>query len=393
MLKAELLESRKVDAIFVGGGSPSLLSPRQIELLGESLNRHFDLRGLREFTFEVEVKSVSREKLQAMRDIGVNRISFGAQTFSEKYRALLSLDAPRARIFDVAAMLNDMFPYTNVDLLYGMAGQNLNHLCDDFANVVALQTTTIDVYPLNNLAASGVMHRAMKAEHLDFLPASSRLRFRMRLDELFRERGYVPINGYSYALADTAGQRYAGPVQHRPQFLYHDILYGYEDDEIVGYGSAALSRLPGFNLHNTANRQAYVTELERGRSLPHQAFGPISAPERGIVYFPYRGTLDKSRIAWNEVPTDTVAALREISQAGLAAETDQSYELTPLGWLFYVNLMYYLMPLTAKAWLSDLIADLRRRGRACGDTDLTVLASMVPTVGSARKDWQQLMEF
>lgn len=157
--KLHYLGRCRVDAIFVGGGTPSVLDPRQIELLGRSISRSFDLQALKEFTFEVEVKSVSRDKLEAMLDIGVNRISFGAQTFSDEFRALLSLDAAQSQITDAAAMLNSMFPYTNVDLLYGMAGQNLDQLYSDFAAAVGLRTTTVNVYPINNLAASNSMHR------------------------------------------------------------------------------------------------------------------------------------------------------------------------------------------------------------------------------------------
>src|SRR5262249_11407177 len=113
-MKRAFLGRCKVDAIFIGGGTPSVLTPRQLELLGEALSRNYDLRSLNEFTCEVEVKSVSLEKLQTMRDIGVNRISFGAQTFSDQYRELMALDATRKQIVEAALLLNSIFSYTNV---------------------------------------------------------------------------------------------------------------------------------------------------------------------------------------------------------------------------------------------------------------------------------------
>jgi len=144
-LKKDFLGRPQVDAIFVGGGTPSILHPHQIELLGKAISRNFDLRVLKEFSFEVEVKSATREKLQTMRDIGTNRISFGAQTFSEEYRRLLNLDASTKQISDTAAIANSLFPYTNVDLLYGMAGQEIEQLNEDLTAALDLQTTTIDV--------------------------------------------------------------------------------------------------------------------------------------------------------------------------------------------------------------------------------------------------------
>jgi coproporphyrinogen III oxidase-like Fe-S oxidoreductase len=296
-LKRNFIGYYKVNAIFVGGGTPSLLDPPQIDLLGEAIARNFDLHELTEFTFEVEVKSVSQEKLRAMRAIGVNRISFGVQTFSETYRALFALDATEQQIRDAAALANTMFPYTNMDLLYGMAGQNLDQLRGDVAAAVSLQTTTIDVYSINNLAASRAMHVAMARARLDFLPATIRLQFRIYIDELFQELGYGPISGYSYAIADETCQERLGPVQHSPKFLYHDIFYGYH----------------------------------------------------------------------------SLVALQEALDADLIVDQGDRYELTKVGWLFYVNLMYYLMPERGKRWISDKIERQQQEGRSCGKTDLTEL--------------------
>jgi oxygen-independent coproporphyrinogen-3 oxidase len=310
-----------------------------------------------------------------MSDIGVNRISFGAQTFSDKYRALFSLDATRKQITDAAALLNSIFPYTNVDLLYGLAGQELDDLCGDISAAVSLQTTTIDVYPINNLMASRVMHSAIAKAGLGLLPETKRVQFRLYLDQLFRDLGYAPISGYSFALADKMYHDSLDPIQHSPNFLYHDMFYGYQDDEVIGYGSSALSQMPGFNLFNFVNRQAYVTEVLTNRALPHLSFGPIAAPERGIVFFPYRGVLQKSRVAWDEVPDETLMALQEALDAGLIVDQGERYVLTRVGWLFYVNLMYYFMPSLGKRWISDKIERQQREGRRCGTTDLTELAS------------------
>jgi coproporphyrinogen III oxidase-like Fe-S oxidoreductase len=372
-LKRNIIGYYKVNAIFVGGGTPSLLSPPQIELLGQAIARNFDLNDLTEFTFEVEVKSVSPEKLQAMRAIGVNRVSFGVQTFSETYRALFSLDATEKQIREAAALVNSMFPYTNMDLLYGMAGQNLDQLHDDIAAAVRLKTRTIDVYPINNLAASRAMHVAVARAGLDLLPAATRLQFRVYIDELFQELGYAPISGYSYAISDETCKDRRVAVQHSPKFHYHDILYGHHDDEIIGYGSSALSQIPGFNLYNPANRQAYVTRIMEGGALPHISFGPVEAPERGIVFLPYRGVLEKRRVPWDEVPDETLVALRQAEDAELIVDQGNKYEITKVGWLFYVNLMYYLMPAPGKRWVSDKIERQQQAGRSSGNTDLTEL--------------------
>jgi coproporphyrinogen III oxidase-like Fe-S oxidoreductase len=372
-LKSRLLESNGVDAIFIGGGTPSVLDPEQIRVLGEAIARSFDLQDLKEFTCEIEVKSITREKLEAMRSIGVNRISFGAQTFSPKYRKLFSLDATLEQIQEAAKQANSLFAYTNVDILYGMAGQSEDELCRDAEAAMRLQTTTIDFYPINNLTAPRAMHRAAGKSGLDYLTAATRVQYRIKLDNLLRLHGYTPINGYGYSRVNKTHA--AGVVQQSPKFLYHEIVYGYEDDEIVGYGASAISQLPGFNLHNAPDRRKYADLVLKDRKLPHAAFGLNLSPERGIVSFPFRGVLEKSRIRWERIPLETWIAFQDAIQAGLVVEHHDRYELSPAGWLFYVNLMYYLMPQPGKKWISRTIERQYGDGRRCGDTDLSQWAA------------------
>jgi oxygen-independent coproporphyrinogen-3 oxidase len=367
-LKRSLLGRCKVDAIFVGGGTPSMLNPEQIDLLGNALQRNFDLKDLTEFTFEVEAKSVTPDKLSVMRSIGVNRVSFGAQTFSTKYRALFSLDATLEQIETTAQLVNGMFPYTNVDILYGLAGQNEDELLHDAESAMRLRTTTVDFYPINNLTAPRMMHKELKKSGLVYLPASTRLQYRMHLDDLLRSHGYAPINGYSYSKANETD---GAVVQHAPKFLYHDLVYGYHNDEVIGYGSSAISQMMGFNLHNNPDRRKYVVQILEDRTLPHEAFGPLACPERGVVLFPFRGVLEKARISWDRLPLDTWIAFQKAIEAELVIERDDRYELSRLGWLFYVNLMYCLMPERGKNLVTTNMEKLQDAGRSCGETDLS----------------------
>ena len=368
-LKREYIGRPRVDAVFIGGGTPSLLTPSQLRSLGSAIEKNFDLAPEIEFSMECEVKSVSPEKLRAMREAGVNRVSFGVQTFLPEYRALFSLDATGEQIARAAGLLNETFPYTNVDLMYGFAGQSFEHLTRDLAEMVRLQTTTIDAYPINNLSAHSSLHRAFARSGFGLLPATTRLNYRIGIDRYLRDRGYVAINGYGYAKASETGRL----LEHRRKFLYHDMLYGYEDDEIIGYGSSASSRIANSNLFNFSNRHAYAREVLVEKALPHIVCAPAPAEERGIVTFPYRGDLQKERIKWDAVPRETLNALRDAVSAGLVQDGGDKYEVSQSGWLFYVNLMYFLMPERGKRWISDQIDIQQQQGRDCEDTRLVQL--------------------
>jgi oxygen-independent coproporphyrinogen-3 oxidase len=78
-----------VDTIYFGGGTPSLLAPSQLDRILVTLSQHFEIDPAAEVTLEINPGSVTREKLEAFRSLGINRASFGAQTFDDRELAKL----------------------------------------------------------------------------------------------------------------------------------------------------------------------------------------------------------------------------------------------------------------------------------------------------------------
>lgn len=361
--------SAPVDTIFFGGGSPSVLRLKHIYQIGEALHRAFDLSQLKEWTFECEAKSVTLEKLKAFQEIGVTRISYGVQTLNPTYRELFALTATVEQIRQVAEWINARFSYTNVDMIYGMAGQTLDDFLTDVDRVRELETTTVDYYPLNNVSSQLRLHRAFADHELRPLSANTKLSYRMFLNEYLRAQGYVPISGFSF----TRDTRPVGSprvvVNPNPVFRYHDIVLGYGDEFVDSYGAGAFGDYGSHKVLNIWNREQYVTRLlgDEQRKPWFYAYLCGGEAERGIVYYPYRGSLDKSRIAWDEVHPDTRAALAESVRHGLAVDCGDHYEVTDSGWLFYVNYIYALMPHSAQEVLSHHITHAYTHGRQPDD--------------------------
>ncbi|MEV0829997.1 hypothetical protein [Nonomuraea rubra] len=183
----------------------------------------------------------------------------------------------------------------------------------------------------------------------------------MHAAERLRELGYSPISGYGFARTDDRAH-VAGPVQQAPVFLYHDLVYGYDDDEIIGYGFSAMSRSPGINLCNSSNRRAYVETVLGKKTLPHDRVGRCESPERGVVTFPFRGELDKARVPWHQVPDQTPHALQEAIDADLIIDEGKRYVLTGHG-LFHVNLTFHMMPDAGKQLVAQKMEEMQLNGR------------------------------
>ncbi|MEU9087454.1 radical SAM protein [Streptomyces sp. NPDC048357] len=357
------------DAVFIGGGTPSVVSPDDLRRLGASLAEHIDLSRVQEFSCELEAKSASEQVMDALCDVGVSRVSFGVQTLSPRLRRLLALTASPAQIERTAVLANERFTTTNVDVIYGLPGQTEAELLRDIELARALGSSTIDFYPLNNLAAQPRLHTAADLLSAPMLDAATRRRFRHRILEQLGTAGYLPVSGYCFAPAPRSRSD-QHPVSNHRTFLYHDIVYGYADDIVLGFGAGAFSILPGMNVYTEGDRRRYV-ELSGQRDEIRVGFPTGPAAERGVVGFPYRGSLDRTRVDWSAVPIEVLDALDSSLVGGLADESEPgTIRLTDRGWFDYVNYMYLLMPTSSKQWLTERIEIRRAAGGRVESTAL-----------------------
>jgi len=130
-LVADIRSSRhvgdSVDTIYFGGGTPSLLTPSQLEVILACVYDCFKIDSQSEITLEINPGSVNEEKLRAFRSLGVNRASFGAQTFDDAELAKLGRSHTTADTLKTFADLRGVgFENVSFDLIAGLPGQTLD---------------------------------------------------------------------------------------------------------------------------------------------------------------------------------------------------------------------------------------------------------------------------
>lgn len=130
-LVAEIRSSRyfgdNVDTIYFGGGTPSLLTPWQLEFILAALHECFRIDSQSEVTLEINPGSVNEEKLRAFLSVGVNRASFGAQTFDDAELAKLGRSHTTADTLQTFSDLRSVgFENVSFDLIAGLPGQTLD---------------------------------------------------------------------------------------------------------------------------------------------------------------------------------------------------------------------------------------------------------------------------
>ena len=139
---------RRVHTIFIGGGTPSLFEPAEIERLLAAIRARLPLEPGCEVTLEANPGSFERERFRAFRAAGVTRLSIGVQSFDDARLAALGRvhDAAQARA--AIAEASDAFETFNIDLMYALPGQTLADCDADLAAALAFEPPHLSVYQL-----------------------------------------------------------------------------------------------------------------------------------------------------------------------------------------------------------------------------------------------------
>jgi oxygen-independent coproporphyrinogen-3 oxidase len=138
-----------IDTIYFGGGTPSLLKPEQVERILEAVNIQFEISNDAEITMEMNPATVTPESLAAYRSFGVNRASFGVQTFNDKHLKLLARGHDSNDARQTLKMLRDAgFDNISFDLIAGLPGQTLDDWKLNLEKAVSMQPEHLSLYLL-----------------------------------------------------------------------------------------------------------------------------------------------------------------------------------------------------------------------------------------------------
>ena len=139
---------RRVHSVFIGGGTPSLLTPVQVERLLSDLRSRLPLEPGCEVSLEANPGTFEAERFHAYRAAGVNRLSVGVQSFDDAKLAVLGRvhDAAQARA--AVAEARAAFDTFNLDLMYALPGQSLADFEADLAQALAFEPPHLSIYHL-----------------------------------------------------------------------------------------------------------------------------------------------------------------------------------------------------------------------------------------------------
>jgi oxygen-independent coproporphyrinogen-3 oxidase len=317
-----------LDSVYIGGGTPSVLEIPQMERLLQAIRQSVQLAPDCEVSFEMEAKSVSREKLLCLRQMGVTRVSFGVQTFDEALRPYLNLTATPEQVAQTIALFAEIFPdNNNMDLIVGLPGQTEAAMYQDIERAVACGISSISIYPMDYVM---VLPFLLDQIRRGVIPAPADPGARSAMFYQARKmlaRHFREDNIYSYGNSRT----------HPSRYMFSTVYGGYSD-EYVGVGCSAYTYLRGLMYQNISGEAEYVQRLQQQRS-PVRVASPGHAYEKGMVFFPKRMSYDFEelrRLDLLEIYEERIQAFIEGELIRLDGTT---LVLTPAGERHYAELM------------------------------------------------------
>jgi coproporphyrinogen dehydrogenase hemZ len=147
---SKMYEGKKLQTIYMGGGTPTSLEGYQLSKILNVVKTNFDLSNLLELTVEAgRPDSITREKLEALKDVGVDRISINPQTMQQKTLDLIGRHHSIEDIYESYKLARDVgFENINMDFIIGLNGETLEDVIDSFTKVRTFAPESITIHSL-----------------------------------------------------------------------------------------------------------------------------------------------------------------------------------------------------------------------------------------------------
>ena len=208
------------DTVYIGGGTPSLLSPERLESILIKVRENFNLMSNSEITIETNPADLHRSFLESMREIGINRINIGVQSFDEKVLDLLGRrHSVKQAISAVETSRKAGFHNIGLDLIYGVPEQDIESWLDTLKQTLAFSPEHISCYQLT-LEAKTPLGIRYQAGEFSIPGEELQHEFFMKTSEFLGDAGYIHYEVSNFA----RGKEHAS--RHNQKYWDHSPFLG-----------------------------------------------------------------------------------------------------------------------------------------------------------------------
>ncbi|MGG0657568.1 radical SAM family heme chaperone HemW [Rummeliibacillus pycnus] len=311
-----------IETIFLGGGTPTSLSPKQLNRLLELISMYIPKEHVTEFTSEANPDELTKEKLEVLYNGGVNRLSLGVQAFQEDLLKKLGRTHSNEHVFNtIEEAKKTGFENISIDLMYGLPGQTMQQWKETLNIAFSLQLPHYSAYSLI-VEPKTIFYNLMAKRKLR-LPGED-LEAEM-YDVLMQQ---MELHGlHQYEISNFSKEGYSS---------IHNRIY-WDNDEYAGFGAGAHGYIKGTRYSNHGPLKKYMSAITNGEKPFHETH--IETKQERIeeeLFLGLRKTAGVSKKYFYEKFNCTIESvyekqLQDLLEKGLIAMEEDYIKLTRNG--------------------------------------------------------------
>ena len=255
---------RKLESIFFGGGTPSLLDPEHIAIILKEIQNFFVISNDVEITIECNPDTVNEAKIDAYQALGINRLSFGVQSFHKKDMDGVNRNYDPKIIPKVIEMASKKIKNISLDLIFGLPGQSVTLWRENLEKAIALPITHLSTYEL--MYEEGTL--MTQQQNTLKTPTEKTI---LKMYDL--NSNFLTKNNFKH---------YEISNWYREKPCKHNLLF-WRGEDYLGFGLSAESLIGDTTIFQTKNLKAYIESPVTNRKVT-----TLENKERMILYIQNR---------------------------------------------------------------------------------------------------------
>ena len=328
------LNSRPINALYFGGGTPTALEIDDIKRIFNTVHEILPLANDCEITMEGRISNMTKEKVEAYLEGGINRFSLGVQSFNTDLRRSMGRRSDRDTIIERINMIKSYNQAAIVlDLIYGFPNQTMDIWIDDIKTAQSLELDGFDCYQLNVLPNTPLGKRIAEGSINPALDVKTKTEFFLKSIDLMEEALYKRLSVNHW-------QRTT-----RERNIYNQFARGYAS--CLSFGAGAGGNINGYSYMILRDYKGYIEAVNHGI----KPIMGISIPDKDYAMYKEiaesfeNGWLDLARLEnkYNyPLTVMTEDILNQWEKAGVIVQQSGKIILTKAGQFWFVNLSQLL---------------------------------------------------
>ena len=236
-LTGEMLKDKdvKIESLYFGGGTPSILKEKDLKNILEELYKNIDLSHLKEFTFEAgREDTLTKEKLEILKEMKVDRVSLNPQTFNEKVLRELNRNFDKKHFDEMFREIKKLGFVVNMDFIIGLPGESVEDILNTFETVKGYDIDNLTIHFLAIKNGSTLIKNKYRITEIE----NQRIEDKIR--EVVEEKNLKPYYLYRQKNSMNWGENLGYSIEGKESIFNIEMIE--ENQSTIGLGGGAISK-------------------------------------------------------------------------------------------------------------------------------------------------------